>query len=48
MHRAETWKGGKVPSGQLFEATYPKVKGHPKVNLLGKSPMATKFGRKSS
>ena len=33
--------------GQLFEATRPKVKGHPEVNLPWKHLIATKFGRKN-
>ena len=31
----------------IFEATPPKVKGHPEVKLSKKCPMATKFGRKN-
>ena len=48
---AETWHGvrgwGPEVCGHIFEATPPKVKGHPEVKVLLKCPMATKFGRKN-
>ena len=50
-YRAETWQGhrGWAPKvcGYIFEVIPPKVKGHPKVKVLLKCSMATKFGRKN-
>ena len=50
-YRAESWRGGRgwahEVCGHIFEATPPGVKGHLRVNLPQKCPMATKFGEKN-
>ena len=50
-YRAENWHGGRGRAhevcGHTFEATPPKVKGHPEVNLPWECPMATQFGEKN-